>query len=81
MLEIIASNRDININKKQEFEMLHIEVEKLPSFLMGEERGREEGEKRKAHAIAKRLLAAGMQIEQIALFTDLDKAEIEKMIS
>jgi len=89
MLEIMASNRDININIKQEFEMLHIEVEKLPSFLMGEERGREEGrkegrkegEKRKAYAVAKRLLAAGMQIEQIALFTDLDKAEIEKIIS
>ena len=51
--------------------MLHIEVEKLPSFLMGEERGREEGrkegEKRKAYAVAKRLLATGMQIEQIAL--------------
>lgn len=33
--------------------MLHIEIEKLPSFLMGEVRGREEGrkegEKRKAY--------------------------------
>ena len=32
MLEILANNRDINVDIQQEFEMLEIEIEKLPSF-------------------------------------------------
>ena len=43
MLEILASNRDINFDIKQEFEMLQIEIEKLPSFMMGQEKGMEKG--------------------------------------
>ena len=59
MLEILASNRDINIDIQQEFEMLEVEIEKLPSFLIGEKLGEKRGEKRgeynKAILIAKQL--------------------------
>ncbi|NJO17523.1 MAG: hypothetical protein HC877_17840 [Thioploca sp.] len=43
MLEVLASNRDLNLDIKQEFEMLEIEIERLPSFLIGEERGFQQG--------------------------------------
>jgi predicted transposase YdaD len=46
MLEILATNRDLNINIKQEFKMLEIEIEQLPSFLIGEERGIKKGIKK-----------------------------------
>lgn len=46
MLEVLATNRDLNVDIQQEFEMLEIEVEKLPSYLIGEKRGEERGEKR-----------------------------------
>jgi hypothetical protein len=32
MLEILATNRNLNLDIQQEFEMLEIEIEKLPSF-------------------------------------------------
>lgn len=101
MLEILASNRNIDIDIQQEFAMLQVEIEKLPSFVMGEkkglkmglekgiergmekgiEKGIETGEKRKALLVAKRLLALQMPIEQIAQITELETAEIEKLLS
>ena len=46
MLEILASNRHLNLDIQQEFDMLEIEIEKLPSYLMGEKRGEMRGEMR-----------------------------------
>ncbi|MBE0469759.1 MAG: hypothetical protein IBX55_09670 [Methyloprofundus sp.] len=43
MLEILASNRNLELDIRQEFEMLHVEIEKLPSFVMGMEKGLEQG--------------------------------------
>jgi len=85
MLEILASNRNIDIDIQQEFEMLQVEIEKLPSFVLGEKKGiqqgMQEGEKRKALLVAKRLLALDMPVEQIAQITELEPAEIEKLSS
>jgi len=53
MLEILASNRDINLDIQQEFEMLEVEIEKLPSFLIGEKLGEKRGEQNKALLILK----------------------------
>ena len=39
MLEILSSNRDLNLDIQQEFEMLQIEIEKLPSYVIGEKKG------------------------------------------
>jgi predicted transposase/invertase (TIGR01784 family) len=65
--------------------MLQVEVEKLPSFMLGEkkgiEKGIETGEKRKAYCVAKRLLSMKMSIEQVAQITELNKTEIEKLLS
>ena len=43
------------------------------------EKGREEGKNLKAIQIAKKMLAAGMDIDTIINMTDLSKSEIEKL--
>ena len=45
----------------------------------GREEGREEGKNLKAIQIAKKMLAAGMDIDTIINMTDLSKSEIEKL--
>ncbi len=79
MLEILASNRHLDLDIQQEFEMLEIEIEKLPSFLMGEKKGEKKGERKKALAIAKQLLAINLSIETIIQVTGLSKSDIEKL--
>jgi len=87
MLEILATNRNINIDIQQEIEMLNLEIEQLPSYKIGETRGEERGEKRgeilgkkkSSINIAKKMIAAEMTIEQISKFTDLSSDEIEKL--
>ena len=43
------------------------------------EKGREEGKNLKAIQIAKKMLAAGMDIDTVIKMTDLSKSEIEKL--
>ena len=43
MLEILSTNRDLNLNIEEELEMLTIDLEKLPSYRIGERRGLEKG--------------------------------------
>lgn len=84
MLEILATNRNLNLDIQQEYEMLHIEIEKLPSFVMGLEKGVEQGieqgieqgAKKKACIVARKLLAKGMPVEDIAEITGLSGQEI-----
>ena len=45
----------------------------------GREEGREEGKNLKAIQIAKKMLAAGMDIDTVIKMTDLSKSEIEKL--
>lgn len=79
MLEILASNRSLNLDIQQEFKMLRVEIEKLPSFVMGMEQGIdqgiEKGEKMKARVIAKQLLEMGMSREQVSQATGLTDEE------
>ena len=75
MLEILASNRDINLDIQQEFEMLEVEIEKLPSFLIGEKRG----EQNKALLIAKQLLKLNLSIEKISEATGVTISVLEKL--
>lgn len=86
MLEILASNRNINLDIQQEFEMLQIEIEKLPSFMMGEGKGIEKGinrerekSKKKFLKIAKQLLMMNIPVEKIIEMTELDKSDIENL--
>ncbi len=57
--------------------MLTIDLEKLPSYRIGERRGMEQGAHEKAQAIAKELLNAGIPPTQVVMFTQLSLAEIE----
>jgi hypothetical protein len=75
MLEILASNRDINLDIQEEFKMLQIEIEKLPSFMMGEE----QGERKKALMIARQLLNMKFSLEKIAQITGLEISELEAL--
>lgn len=79
MLEILATNRHIDLDIQEEFKMLEIEIEKLPSFVMGKEKGEKEGEKKKALAIAKQLLNINLSIDTILQVTGLSKSDIENL--
>ena len=87
MLEVLASNRDLNINIQQEFEMLEVEIEKLPSYLMGEKRGIEKGidqgielgEHRKGVIVASQLIQLNMSLEQVAQISGLSLEEVREL--
>ena len=67
MLDILASNRDLNIDIFEELKMLTIDVEKLATYRLGMEngieksieKGRQKGAHEQALAIAKKMLAPG----------------------
>jgi len=87
MLEILANNRSLDIDIQQEFEMLNLEIEQLPSYRIGmkrgetqgELRGEKRGEKMKSMLIAKEMLRAGMSMEQVSEITELSLAELETL--
>ena len=88
MLEILADNRHLALNLQEAYAMLHIDLERLPSYQKGleqgleqgmekgREEGREEGAHRKALAVAEALLAMHFSPEQVAAITQLPLAEI-----
>ena len=71
--------------------MLQIEIEKLPSFMMGQEKGMEEGiekgmekgiatgERKRALMIARQLLKKNFSMQEIAQVTGLDITELETL--
>ncbi|NOQ34393.1 MAG: hypothetical protein GQ569_00675 [Methylococcaceae bacterium] len=71
MLEVLASNRDLNVDIQQEFKMIEVEVEKLPTFLMGEHK--------RAVMVAKQLFKLNMPLEQVAQISGLSVAELEEI--
>jgi predicted transposase/invertase (TIGR01784 family) len=95
MLEILATNRNLNLDIQQEYEMLHVEIEKLPSFVMGlekgieqgiekgiekgMEKGMEKGAKQQACQVARKLLAKGMAAEDVIEITGLSMIELESL--
>ncbi len=95
MLEILATNREFNLNIDEELEMLTIDFEKLPTYRMGlkkgmekgveegvekgMQKGLEQGARLQALSIAANLLAEGMSMPQIARLTKLPLAEVETL--
>lgn len=83
MLEILASNRNFTIDIRQEFEMLQIEIEKLPSFVMGLEKGTQQGFERgstqRALMIAKQLLNKNIAVTEVAAITGLEAQTVEAL--
>lgn len=80
MLEVLAQNRDLGSMIQEVYYMLQVQLERLPSYCIGLERGqeegREEGREETRHAVAKRLLARGMSPHEVADITGLPLAEL-----
>ncbi|ASF46341.1 RpnC/YadD family protein [Methylovulum psychrotolerans] len=84
MLEILASNRNIHLDIQQEFAMLQIEIEKLPSFILGQKKGIERGidmgmdmgERNRAIMVAKQLIQRNFSVTEIVEITGLDASEL-----
>jgi len=87
MLEILANHRQLNIDIKEAYDMLNIDIERLPSYQIGLEQGLEQGlergEKRgkleSQQQIAATLINMQFPLEQIASITQLPLSEIEKI--
>jgi hypothetical protein len=77
MLDILASNRDLNINIYEELKMLTIDLEQLATYRLGEEKGA----RQQALEIARNMLADGFQPGQVANLTGLPLADIERLRS
>jgi len=78
MLDILATNRDLNVNIKEELEMLTVDIEKLAVYQMGVEKGLK-NVRVQAIGIAEKLLAQGMEPAQVAAITDLPLTEVEAL--
>ncbi len=87
MLDILASNREFNIDIFEELKMLTIDVEKLATYRLGMEKGIEKGmekgeqkgARKQALEIAKNMLEAGFNPGQVASLTGLTPAEVEQL--
>lgn len=83
MLDILASNRELNLDIREELDMLTIDVEKLATYQLGMEKGMEkgmkEGAKERDKAIARNLLQMGLSATQVANATGLSLAEVQSL--
>jgi predicted transposase YdaD len=91
ILEILSTNRELNLNIEEELNMLTINYEELPTYRMGLKKGIEKGIERgveqgvefgahqQALTIAANLLAEGLSQSQVARLTQLPLAEVETL--
>jgi len=87
MLEVLSTNRDLEEQIKEGEKMFKVDIERLPSFQIGEERGlergleqgREQGRKENSKEIAKKLLVNNIDIAFIVDMTGLNIIEVEKL--
>jgi hypothetical protein len=81
MLEILADNRQLNIDIQEAYEMLQINIERLPSYVKGMEKGMEKGSENEAKMLFQRALHKrfGNRMEPIpqAKIDQASLAEIE----
>lgn len=85
VVEILSTNRDLEDEVKKGEYMLKVDIEKMPSYNIGLERGMqkgiEQGMQKSAMLIAKKMIDAGMPIEDIINITNLSKRVIEELKS
>lgn len=79
MLDVLADNRDLNLDIYEEMSMLSVNVERLATYRMGMEKGMEKGAHEQAMATAERMLTAGLDMASVASFTGLPLAEVEAL--
>ena len=81
MLEILSTNRDLNLNIEEELEMLTIDLEKLPSYRIGERRGLEKGMEKGIEKGIERGIVQGMEkgayAKALAIAAELLKAGMD----
>jgi predicted transposase/invertase (TIGR01784 family) len=71
MVEVLSTNRNLETTVKKGEEMLNVDVEKLPSFNIGLEKG--------IMLVAQQMIKAGMDIETIRKMTNLSIEQIEAL--
>lgn len=83
ILEILADNRDLDLDIYEEMQVLNVNLERLASYRIGMERGevkgREEGAHGRALETAARMLTAGFEPGLAASLTGLPLAEVEAL--
>lgn len=83
MLNILADNRDLNLDIYEEITMLQVNIERTAIYRIGMEKGIEkgveEGARRQALDIARRMLASGVEVATVAAFTGLPLNEVETL--
>lgn len=83
MLNILADNRDLNLDIYEEITMLNVNIERTAIYRIGMEKGIEQGMEEGAHRqaldIARRMLASGVEMAIVASFTGLPLNELEAL--
>ena len=73
MLEVLSTKRDLGE------QMFKVDIERLPSFQIGEERGLERGLEKGLERVAKKLLTDNKGIAYIVDLTGLSIVAVEKL--
>jgi predicted transposase YdaD len=83
MLNILADNRDLNLDIYEEITMLQVNIERTAIYRIGMEKGIEQGMEEGAHRqaldIARRMLASGVEVAAISAFTGLPLNDVESL--
>jgi len=79
MLEVLSTNRDLEDKVMKGETMFKVDIERLPSFQIGEQRGEQRGEQKAMSKVAKNLLSKNNDITFIVDITGLTIQEIEKL--
>lgn len=74
MLEVLSTNRDLTIDLKETETMLRVEIEQLPSYEIGLEKGME-----KQQAVIIRDLLSRYSAEQVAEILQMDIALVRQL--
>ena len=81
MLEILSTNRDLEKIVKEEEKIYKVDIERLPSFMIGEEKGIEKGAYTQNIKVAKALLSKNSDIAFIVDVTGLSIVDVQKLQS
>ncbi len=79
ILEILSENRDLQAQVKEAEHMLtEINVERLPSFSIGFERGKEEGKKEERMQVVRRLMSR-RGVAEVSELLGLSVEDVERI--
>ncbi len=79
MVEILSTNRNLEKNVRKGEEMLTVDIEKMPSFNIGFDRGIQKGIENGVKKVALGMLKLNLDMEIIQKSTGLSLEEIESL--